>query len=137
MMWLTKSAFWGWCGQAEMRWKGSSGNYPAEGILVTPGIQVMWVYCAAGSDTGSSHFTVVCLSGGVPSALGDCQCVSLGRWTAIPSERQTPALWSVFSWVCLSFFFPTASESKFKEPSWPMYWGSPKKQNQQDLYLSI
>ena len=33
---------------------------------------------------------------GVPSALGDCQCVSLGRWTAVPSERQTPTLWSVF-----------------------------------------
>ena len=110
-MWLTKSAFWDWCGQAEMRWKGSSGIYPAEGVLVTPGIQVTWVYCAIGSDTGTSHFAVTCLSGGLPLPW-ETLCVSLGRRAAIPHERQT-ALWSVFP----GFVFLSSSQLQVRESS--------------------
>ena len=50
---------------------------------------------------------------GVPSALGDCQCVSLGRWTAVPSERQTPTLWSVFP----GFVFLSPSQRQVRESS--------------------
>ena len=50
---------------------------------------------------------------GVPYALGDCQCVSLGRWTAIPSERQTPTLWSVFP----GFVFLSSSQRQVRESS--------------------
>ena len=81
--------------------KESSGIYPAEGILVTPGIEVMWVYCAIGSDTGTSHFTVTCLSGGLPLPW---ETLSVWAWAdGLPSLMRGRLLCGQF-FLGLSFF---------------------------------